>query len=206
MGLQREDWLHAAWNMLVHQGVDSVRVEVLARDLHVSKGSFYWHFQNRAELLDLLLKHWEESSIRLLDTARQAPTPAERLIRLFDLVLETVHANNGRLPDPAIFLWSKHDPLAAASVQTVERRWLMYFTETLCDHGFEPEDAERRAEICYLAFLGYTERTQRQPPITRLFHDFSRSLTRLLLATPDGSGRQILLDLPDEEETDGTHV
>ena len=40
---------------LARHGIESVRVEVLARDLGVSKGSFYWHFRDRSELLEKLL-------------------------------------------------------------------------------------------------------------------------------------------------------
>ena len=57
--LEREDWLRAARLALLRGGVEAVRVEKLARDLDVTKGSFYWHFKDRDELLDLLLREWE---------------------------------------------------------------------------------------------------------------------------------------------------
>ena len=43
------------------QGIEAVRVELLARDLNVSKGSFYWHFRDRNDLLERLLDDWERS-------------------------------------------------------------------------------------------------------------------------------------------------
>ena len=56
-----DNWLRAAETRLAQHGIESVRVEVLARDLGVSKGSFYWHFRDRNELLDKLLGRWEDS-------------------------------------------------------------------------------------------------------------------------------------------------
>src|ERR1700739_4772478 len=58
--LQRADWIRAAFARLALDGIDAVRVEVLARDLHVSKGSFYWHFRDRDELAGAMLEQWDE--------------------------------------------------------------------------------------------------------------------------------------------------
>jgi len=58
--LQRADWIRAAFARLAQDGIDAVRVEVLALDLHVSKGSFYWHFRDRDELAGAMLEQWDE--------------------------------------------------------------------------------------------------------------------------------------------------
>src|SRR5215831_18160375 len=57
--LGRADWLKAARMALLQGGVEAVRVEKLARNLCVTKGSFYWHFRDREELLEALLREWE---------------------------------------------------------------------------------------------------------------------------------------------------
>src|SRR5262245_30715593 len=58
--LDRGDWVRAARLALLEGGPDAVKVERLARKLRVSKGSFYWHFKNRQELLEYLLREWEQ--------------------------------------------------------------------------------------------------------------------------------------------------
>ncbi|MBR9990945.1 MAG: helix-turn-helix transcriptional regulator, partial [Gemmatimonadetes bacterium] len=43
----REEWLSAAAQAMSDGGVEAVRVEAIARDLSITKGSFYWHFKDR---------------------------------------------------------------------------------------------------------------------------------------------------------------
>jgi AcrR family transcriptional regulator len=56
--LQPDDWIRAGFARLAGEGIEAVRIELLARDLGVSKGSFYWHFQDREELLAKMFARW----------------------------------------------------------------------------------------------------------------------------------------------------
>ncbi|QJW85505.1 helix-turn-helix transcriptional regulator [Ramlibacter terrae] len=49
--VQREDWVRAGMRILARSGVDAVLIPPLATELGVTKGSFYWHFGSRDELL-----------------------------------------------------------------------------------------------------------------------------------------------------------
>lgn len=54
----RAQWVAAGLESLRQGGVGAVRVERLAARLGITKGSFYWHFRNRGDLLDALLEYW----------------------------------------------------------------------------------------------------------------------------------------------------
>ena len=56
--LSREDWTEAARKQLVAAGIEEVKVDRLARKMKVTRGSFYWHFKNRKDLLDSVLRVW----------------------------------------------------------------------------------------------------------------------------------------------------
>ena len=56
--LDRQDWLDAALTALLEGGIAGVTMERLAVGLGVTRGSFYYHFRDRAELLDELLDYW----------------------------------------------------------------------------------------------------------------------------------------------------
>ena len=58
VALTREDWIVAAVGALRRGGVDGVRIDVIAHELGVSRGSFYWHFRDRGELLETILSRW----------------------------------------------------------------------------------------------------------------------------------------------------
>lgn len=53
--LGRYDWLTARLQVLAESGIEAVRVEPLAKLMNVTKGSFYWHFRNREDLLEAML-------------------------------------------------------------------------------------------------------------------------------------------------------
>lgn len=82
--LDRHDWVDAGIAILASKGVDAVRIESLAKQLNISKGSFYWHFKNREDLLEAILAEWES---RQSDwNTEGASNPVERWARLFELL------------------------------------------------------------------------------------------------------------------------
>ena len=58
----RSTWIDAGLAALASGGPDAVRVDLLAKTLGVTRGGFYWHFENRGVFLDALLDAWEHRS------------------------------------------------------------------------------------------------------------------------------------------------
>ena len=58
MALTREDWTRAALLAIAEGGTGAVAVEPLAARLGATKGSFYWHFRSRSDLLAAALATW----------------------------------------------------------------------------------------------------------------------------------------------------
>src|SRR6266545_111834 len=59
----RSNWIDQGLRALAAGGPDAVRIEPLARALGVTKGGFYWHFEDRRALLDEMLDAWERRSV-----------------------------------------------------------------------------------------------------------------------------------------------
>src|SRR5438067_8491572 len=55
----RTSWIEAGLQALGVGGPDAVRIEKLAEALGVTKGGFYWHFDDRRALLEEMLDAWE---------------------------------------------------------------------------------------------------------------------------------------------------
>src|SRR5438093_13542819 len=59
----RSSWIDQGLRALAAAGPDAVRIEPLARALGVTKGGFYWHFDDRGALLEEMLDAWERVSV-----------------------------------------------------------------------------------------------------------------------------------------------
>lgn len=149
MSQSREDWVAAAWQTLGEVGVDGVRVEALARSLGVTKGSFYWHFKNRQELIDALFDRWfglrEESREEYL---RDNPAPQDRLWK----VIERGITRGTRGQAAALRLWAQRHPEAAGRITEADARRRAFFIEQFRALGLDGHAAEVRAEL-YMAVI-----------------------------------------------------
>jgi AcrR family transcriptional regulator len=176
MALTREDWFVAAISALRRGGVDGVRVEALARDLGVSRGSFYWHFGDRQELLDMILARWEEETAWLVAGASAGATPRERALRFFEMANASPYP-----PDREIFAWARRDRKVARRVEAIEARRAAFFEDILRDAGATGERSRQLGELLYLATLGWLERRWRSSAGGYAFESFSRDVIDLVL-------------------------
>lgn len=179
MALQRADWVAAGLKSLATEGIDQVRVERLALGLKVSKGSFYWHFRDRDELLEEMLTEWERlHTQRVIDRADEESTPTRRLERLFGLVAGTVDGNL----DAAVHSWARQDLRVAARVSAIEGQRIEYITRQLMALGFDAQQARERSQLAYVAYLGWIDWGARNFGSRKRTGSFVRFLTRLILS------------------------
>jgi AcrR family transcriptional regulator len=177
MTLSREEWLVAAVEDLRRGGVEAVRVESLARTLGVTKGSFYWHFRDRGELLEAILSRWEEETDWLTAGASTAETPRGRVEQFFVLANMSPYP-----PDREIFAWARRDAAVARRVEVVEAKRVAFFETQLVELGAVPPRAGQLAEILYLATLGWLERRWRSPAGGYAFEAFGELVADLVFA------------------------
>ncbi len=166
--LTREQWTLAALHALARGGHDALRVEPLAKSLGVTKGSFYWHFDDRQALHQAVMEAWEhlatEQIIKEVD-ASGAESAEDRLRTLAHLVFRGDPA--GDAIEPAIRVWARTDPAVAEAAGRVDQRRLDYVSALLRDAGLEPELASQRAHTLYRTLIGeFVWRTSGGPTIT----------------------------------------
>ena len=148
----RKDWVRAALERLAEFGIEAVRVEPLARSLGVTKGSFYWHFRDRAELLDAMLEEWADvTTERVIAAAERAgPDPMTRLRRL------TLIASEGYLTnlEVALRVWARRDASVERIVDQVDRRRLGFVRDLIRSFGFSEAETEVRTYLLYTSLIG----------------------------------------------------
>jgi AcrR family transcriptional regulator len=150
-----EDWVDAAIRRLVRGGIDSVGVQQLARDLHVTKGSFYWHFRNREALLAAVLKRWRGVTVELNHLLEsEEPDPSQRLSRLLYLPEHTPDAVVAPADfELAVRSWARHSARAASTVKRVDALREHMFVRMFQELGAAGGHALILARIC-LAVAG----------------------------------------------------
>ena len=166
--LARGDWVDAARRALVRGGIASVKVDRLAADLGVTRGSFYWHFADRAELLAALLAHWEATNTAPMQQAvAQAGADGHaKLAALIRLWIDEVAFSPAY--DAAVRDWARHDPAAAAAVGRIDERRIGLLTGIFADLGYAGTDAFVRARVAYFHQVGYYALAIREPRALRL--------------------------------------
>jgi AcrR family transcriptional regulator len=148
----RTAWIDAAMAALAAGGPEAVRIEVLAKQLGVSKGGFYWHFDDRQALIEEMLDAWEktgtEDVIATVDS--DADDPRAKLRRLFELA----PAAKGLFAvELALRDFSRRDREVAKRLRRIDRRRLSYL-RSLFEEFCAEEDAEARAMLAYSLFVG----------------------------------------------------
>ena len=175
--LQPSDWIRAGITRLAADGIESVRVEVLARDLHVSKGSFYWHFHDREELLGKILSDWEAADrSRLTSTTSQAAP--QRWASFVELSSEP---DRVRL-ELALRSWAHKDPNVAVVLARADKEKHRFIAGVLGEIGFEESGASAWAEIVLLVWLGWLDRVAKQSASASECSGLGEILSTIVLA------------------------
>lgn len=150
----RAEWIEAALLALTEGGVAAVRVDVLAKRLGITRGSFYWYFKDRDALLGAALEAWEHAATtEIIDEVRGVTAPGARLSGLFTRALAP--DSYARL-EPALAADAGH-PLVAPVLRRVTARRVDFIAEVYADAGYEPDRARRQAVVAYATYTGWLD-------------------------------------------------
>jgi len=147
--LSREEWLARALEVLGRKGAGKLTVESLARQLGVTKGSFYWHFRDRADFFRQLIEYWDERFTQtvIAEISELGGPAEERLLELMRLVLSK-RLDRFEMPVRA---WAQQNPALAPLVRKVDRHRISFVRSLFLEMGFDEDEAEMRTRI----FLTY---------------------------------------------------
>ncbi len=172
--LNRDDWLDAAFKAVVEGGFDNVRVLVIADALGVTRGSFYWHFADHAELVSALLARWKEREIAI-DRQLQSQSTADPQADLLQL-LEAALAHGGADLENIRFELAlrglgRRDPGVAKMLVEVDEMRMALFVSKFMRLTGDATAATELAALFYLAIVGSHQALSRpsSPPQVKEF-------------------------------------
>ncbi|MEX2498268.1 MAG: TetR/AcrR family transcriptional regulator [Wenzhouxiangellaceae bacterium] len=152
--LSASDWELAALDLIADKGVSSLAVEPLARRLGITKGSFYWHFASRDELLDQAMKRWERRDLEHLARSLDSDQPAAE--RLTEFILRTSRQSRSHQIHAALCAASDH-PRVKPVIERITQRRLEYLAKAFRELGMDDEAARHRARLTYTSYVGYIQ-------------------------------------------------
>ena len=152
---KQDIWIEAGFGELARSGVEGVRVEVLAKNLGVTKGGFYRRFKDRAALLEAMLAGWSAGRIAAIEaqTSLDGVTARERLRALIRLYSERMNTDAMAI-ELAIRQWARGDEKAAGAVASVDAARLKNVGQLYRATGLEAEEADAQAFLFYSFIFG----------------------------------------------------
>jgi len=165
--MNREHWLAAGFKQLATHGPQGLRIMAIAKEMGVTKGSFYWHFKDLREYRAALLADWESlthEGIQQLEL--QGGNFAAKMHRLLSLS----EARSNRRLTLALRSWALSDPVVAKAVSRVDEVRIEYVADMLREHGWSKKDANTMSQFAYQGLVGRLILTD--VPLTMAQHEF----------------------------------
>ncbi len=174
--LTSSNWQQAALDALSEGGLQNIAIEVLAKRLGVTKGSFYWHFESRDALILAALELWEsQEQEQVFGQLDALSDPQARMTALVTLVASELKAHKIY----SELLKAIDHPLVKPVLERVSQRRIDYLTASFRQAGLPRKSAHSRALLIYAAYVGFLQ-LNLQLGVPKLSHaDFEHYVSHL---------------------------
>lgn len=154
--LSRDAWLDAAATAVAEGGFDNVRVLTLAKRLGVTRGSFYWHFQDHAELVTSFLDRWRDRRLRelvhLQPIGKNLEMEVRRIVHM--LLSEPARTTRRMRIELAVRDYARREQYAAKIVAEVDAARVAQTASLLQNVTGDAQKARDLALLFYVATIG----------------------------------------------------
>lgn len=160
----RTELIDATLDIILKDGIDALRIEDVCERVGVTKGSLYWHFNDRTGLIrEALLEHMrrlgETQLAALSDAVSSDATRDEYLLRIAGALVDPFDAEEveSRWQRLELIATSRRDPELAAIMSDIQKRHQRYLTdlmETASARGHLRPDVEPKALAAMLVSVG----------------------------------------------------
>lgn len=151
----KDIWLEAAYELLILEGIDAVKVTALAKRLNLTRTGFYWFFKDISELHDAMIQRWEQKNTDSL-IARCNADASNICQALFNLVACWHDPLQFDAPlDLAIRNWARVDPDLRVRLRVADDRRIKAVVKMFERHGYAHEQANVRGMTVIYTQIGY---------------------------------------------------
>ena len=158
--LTASDWTEAALQLIAESGLGALTVSTLATRLGVTKGSFYWHFKSRDELLAAALDRWQQrATVDTMKALDEVPDPRTRL----ELILGAASQPPRARSLYASLAQAAGHPLVRKALSRVASARIAYLEGCYLGMGVSAAEARARAVFAYAAYRGVLQLAHEAP-------------------------------------------
>jgi AcrR family transcriptional regulator len=158
--LTASDWAEAALQLIAERGLRALTVSALATRLGVTKGSFYWHFHGRSELLAAALARWEQRATTDAMRGLDAVTDDRRRL---ELMLDAASQPPRSRSLYAALAEAAGDPAVRRVLDRVASARIAYLERCYRNLGFSPALGKSYAVLAYAAYRGLLQLAHEAP-------------------------------------------
>ena len=153
--LSRDAWIALARRQLIETGLEGLKVDRLAKIMGVTRGSFYWHFKDRDDLLDALLASWRDANTAPFEAvlSSHADRPERKLLEFFRIWLDPARFDAAF--DGAVREWARSSKTAERMLQVADKLRMDSLRQIFAAMGYDDLESEVRARIVYYHQVGY---------------------------------------------------
>ena len=149
----RSGWIDEGLKALAAGGPDSVRIEPLARALGVTKGGFYWHFEDRRALLDEMLDAWERRGVdEVIERIEREGGDARARLRRLSAIASA--SDEVLRIDLAVRDWARRDRAVARRLRRIDNRRMEYMRSLFGDLPLDDDEVEARCMLALSLWIG----------------------------------------------------
>lgn len=153
--LSVDDWIAAANDLLVSENIRGVRISALCLKLRVTKGSFYWHFSSRKDLLRALLNSWRRRmTLNIANKLGRLTNGAVSTLRALLMLPRKTFSARGAAIEMSIRDWGRREKLAHDALKEVDKIRLSSFEQSFQRLGFSAREARLRGYVAYAIMMG----------------------------------------------------
>lgn len=165
--LSPESWLNAALDTLIEEGIEAVQITKLANSLGVTRGSFYWHFNDRGMLLDQLIGVWRTKNTEvMIDGLKNSTSLTDGILRLFSVWVD--HRKFDPRLDQAVRDWARRSETVLAVVSKEDDDRIDAIAKFFQKFGYKETEAFIRARVIYFTQISYYALNIKEPMETRM--------------------------------------
>lgn len=164
----RDIWLEAAYDVLISDGIEAVKVMTLARRLNLTRTGFYWFFDDIAALHGAMIERWEDKNTGNLVAMcrRDAASVSEALLNLMDCWLDRTLFDAPL--DLAIRNWGRTNSALQAKIDQADTERITAVSQIFERFGYSKEQSEVRGMTVIYSQIGYISMDVRENPTERL--------------------------------------